>query len=119
MREINNNQSNLNFPKVEIKKEIPQPAEAKIAEENASPLPVTEDLSLLPEAVIGRSQVKMSGVNKALEADMKTMIDNPKAVEKAVNFFDAAYTQLQQKGAEEAYEKAAVLTNAFKEEFLN
>ena len=85
MREINNNQSNLNFPKVEIKKDVPQPAEVKSAEEAASQLPVTEDLSLSPEAVIGRSQVQMAGVNKAaIEDDMKTLAQNPQAIQKAV-----------------------------------
>ena len=50
---------------------------------------------------------------------MKTMLDNPQSVQKAVDFFDIAYNHLQQKGADDAYEKAAVLTNAFKEDFLN
>lgn len=120
MREINN-QNNLNFPKVEIKKEVQQPVEAPKAEEMNAQGMTTEDLSLSPEAVIGRSQVQMSGINKtdSLEADMKTMLDNPQSVQKAVEFFDIAYNHLQSKGADDAYEKAAVLTNAFKEDFLS
>lgn len=120
MREINN-QNNLNFPKVEVKKEIPQPVETQKAEEITQPAQTTDNLSLAPEAVIGRSQVQMSGVNKAggLEEDMKAMLENPKAIQKAVDFFDIAYSHLQSKGAEDAYEKAAVLTNAFKEDFLS
>ena len=120
MREINNNKSNLNFPKVEIKKDIPQSAEVKPAEESVQQIPVTEDLSLSPEAVIGRSQVQMAGVNKAaIEADMKTLAQNPQAIQKATDFFDIAYNQLKKNGSENAYEKAAVLTSTFKEEFLD
>ncbi len=120
MREINN-QNNLNFPKVEIRKDTQQPIETVKSEDAAAQAITTEDLSLSPEAVIGRSQVQMSGVSKTdnLEADMKTMLDNPQSVQKAVDFFDIAYNHLQQKGADDAYEKAAVLTNAFKEDFLN
>jgi hypothetical protein len=121
MREINNNQNNLNFPKVEVKKEIPQSVELAKAEETEQ-VQTTENLSLAPEAVIGRSQVQMSGINKTnanVEADMKAMLDNPNSVKKAVDFFDIAYSHLQAKGDENAYEKAAVLTNAFKDDFLN
>lgn len=120
MREINNNQNNLNFPKVEIKKEMPQSADVSKTEDVAA-LPTTENLSLAPEAVIGRSQVHMSGINKTdnVESDMKAMLDNPQAIKKAVDFFDIAYEHLQQTGTENAYEKAAVLTNAFKEDFLS
>ena len=119
MREINNNQNNLNFPKVEIKKEVPQSTEAKGIEEAVQQLPTTEDLSLSPEAVIGRSQVQMSKLNKAVEADMKTLAQNPNAIRKATDFFDIAYSQLKKNGSENPYEKAAVLTNTFKEEFLD
>jgi len=120
MREINNNQSNNigNFPKVEIKKDAVQPTDAPKVEDilNDNKQSVTDNLSLAPEAVIGRSQV-----NKAdsIEADMKTMLDNPDAVKKAVNFFDIAYNQLKANGSENPYEKAAVLTNAFKDDLLN
>ena len=123
MREINN-QNNLNFPKVEVKKEIQKPAETLKADDTATIVLATEDLSLSPEAIIGRSQVQMSekkGTTKTdnIEADMKVLLDNPKSVKKAVDFFDIAYNHLKEKGAEDAYEKAAVLTNAFKEDFLN
>ena len=125
MREINNQNNLNNFPKVEIKKETAQPNEVLAQQDTPSQQAFqTEDLSLSPEAVIGRSQVQMSektGVNgtKALEADMKIMLENPEFVEKAVDFFDIAYNRLQEKGVENPYEKAAVLTNAFKEDFLN
>jgi hypothetical protein len=121
MREINNNQNNLNFPKVEIKKDVTQPVEPVNAEETEQ-VQTTDNLSLAPEAIIGRSQVQMSGINKTnanIEADMKVMLDNPNAVKKAVDFFDVAYNHLKEKGSDEAYEKAAVLTNAFKDDFLN
>ena len=111
MREINNNQNNLNFPKVEVKKENPQiPEQANI--EETPQVQSTEDLSLSPEAVIGRSQVQMSGVNKAntlIEADMKAMLDNPQAIQKAVDFFDIAYNRLQENGADDAYDERVQL----------
>ena len=117
MREINQNNIGSNFPKVELKKDKPQSTEVpKVEDVVTDKTPVTDDLSLAPEAVIGRSQV-----NKAdsIEADMKTMLDNPNAVKKAVDFFDVAYDQLRAKGSENPYEKAAALTNAFKDELLN
>ena len=117
MREINQNNIGSNFPKVESKKDKPQSAEVpKVEDAVAEKTPVTDDLSLAPEAVIGRSQV-----NKAdsTEADMKTMLDNPDAVKKAVAFFDVAYNQLEANGSKNPYEKAAALTNAFKDELLN
>lgn len=120
MREINN-QNNLNFPKVEVKKETVQSVEQqKIEEPVQQAKSITENLALAPEAIIGRSQVQMSGINKlgGLEEDMKAMLENPEAIKKAVNFFDIAYSQLKAKGSENPYEKAAVLTNAFKEDFL-
>lgn len=116
MREINQNNIG-NFPKVELKKDKPQSAEVpKVEDAVAEKTPVTDDLSLAPEAIIGRSQV-----NKAdsIEADMKTMLDNPDAVKKAVAFFDVAYNQLEANGSKNPYEKAAALTNAFKDELLN
>ena len=61
----------------------------------------------------------MSGINKNIEADMKSLADNPYAIKKAVNFFDIAYNQLNDNGSENAYEKAAILTNTFKDEFLS
>lgn len=120
MREINNNQNNLNFLKVETKKEVAQPLEAQ-TEIQAQPQK-SSDLSMSPEAIIGRSQVQKSGrIDKTdcLENDIKMLNDNPKAIENAVNFFEIAYEQLQQKGAEHPYEKAAMLTHAFKEDFIN
>lgn len=120
MREINN-QNNLNFPKVEVKKDPVLPVDNHAVENETPQIQKTEDLSLAPGAVIGRSQVQMAGVNKSgnIEDDMKVMLENPEAVKRAVDFFDIAYSQLQAKGSENPYEKAAVLTNAFKEDLLS
>ncbi len=118
MREINNNQGSGigNFPKVELNKGKPQSAEMPKVEDSATEkTPVTDDLSLAPEAVLGRSQVNNTGI----EADMKTMLDDPNTVKKAVDFFDVAYNQLKANGSENPYEKAAALTNAFRDEFSN
>jgi hypothetical protein len=120
MREINNNKNNINFPTVGISKDTAQvPQDLPKAEEISQPQ-ITENLSLAPGAVIGRSQVQMSvqKTNASVEADMKSMLENPNAVANAVKFFDIAYEQFKQAGDKEAYEKAAVLTHAFKEELF-
>lgn len=126
MREINN-QNNMNFLKVEaVKKDAPQPKPKQQQEEQPNAQTKgTSDLGLSPEALGGYSQV-MAASGKIntnptdnLETDMKTFLDNPKAVQKAVDFFDIAYKQLEEKGVEDAYQKAAVLTNAFKDDFLS
>ena len=118
MREIDKN--DINFRTVDTRMDVPQPSEQVPAPETVVAQQGTENLSLAPEAVIGRSQVQMSGASRTdnLEADMKTMIDNPNSVKKAVDFFDIAYNQLKETGSDQAYEKAAELTNAFKEDFL-
>ena len=116
MREINNSTSNLNptnFQKVESKMDI-NPSQEPVQETEPKAV-VTENLANSPEAIIGRSQV-----NKAdsLENDMKFMLNNPEAVEKAVKFYGLAEKMLKDKGVEDSYEQAAVLANAFKDEFL-
>jgi len=116
MREINNSTGNLspaNFQKVDTKKEM-VPIPESTAEDLAS-VKVTDDLSISPEAVIGRSQVHKAD---NLENDMKTMLNNPDAVEKAVKFSTMAERILKEQGEEAPYEKAAILANAFKDEFL-
>lgn len=126
MREINN-QNSMNFLKIEpTKKEAQQPKQQpQQAEDVQAPAKGTSDLSLSPEALGGYSQV-MAASGKIntnhmdnLETDMKVFLDNPKAVQKAVDFFDIAYKQLEAKGEEDAYQKAAILTNAFKDDFLS
>lgn len=116
MREINNSTGNLNptnFQKVESKMDI-NPSQEPVQETEPKAV-VTENLANSPEAIIGRSQV-----NKAdsLENDMKFMLNNPEAVEKAVKFCGLAEKMLKDKGVEDSYEQAAVLANAFKDEFL-
>ena len=117
----------MNFLKVEpTKKEAQQPKQQpQQAEDVQAPAKGTSDLSLSPEALGGYSQV-MAASGKIntnhmdnLETDMKVFLDNPKAVQKAVDFFDIAYKQLEAKGEEDAYQKAAILTNAFKDDFLS
>ena len=117
MREINNSTGNINpanFQKVDQRKEQTPPAE--IIQETAEPKPVTDNLSNSPEAIIGRSQVHNAD---NLENDMKTMLNNPEAIEKAVKFCTVAERVLREQGVEAPYEKAAVLANAFKDEFIS
>lgn len=116
MREINNNTGNINpanFQKVDSKNEGAQLKEQ--VQENETPSQITEDLSQSPEAIIGRSQVHKAD---SLENDMKFMLNNQEAVEKAVKFCGLAEEILKEKGVENPYEQAALLTNVFKDEFL-
>lgn len=116
MREINNSTGNLNpanFQKVDPKKETPQIVEN--TPENTVAVNVTDNLANSPEAIIGRSQVQKAD---NLENDMKTMLNNPDAVEKAIKFCSIAEDILKKQGVEAPYEKAAILANAFKDEFL-
>ena len=117
MREINNN-SNVNFPKVD-RRDIPPVPESEL-QEQTSPQSVTEDLSLQPGAVIGRSMVSMTGATRTdnLGEDMKVVLDKPATVEKANKFFDVAYKQLKANGSENPYEEATELTDAFRKDFL-
>ena len=117
MREINNSTGNINpanFQKVDQRKEQTPPAE--ITQENIEQKPVTENLANSPEAIIGRSQVHNAD---NLENDMKTMLSNPEAIEKAVKFCTVAERVLKEQGVDAPYEKAAILANAFKDELLS
>ena len=126
MREISN-QNSMNFLKVEpAKKDTQQQkGQSQQVEESQVQAKGTSDLSLSPEAIGGLSQVMAASgkikINPTdnLETDMKTFLDNPKAVQKAVDFFDIAYEQLKNKGDSDAYQKAAVLTKTFKDDFLS
>ena len=119
MREINPNE--MNFRSVDNPMNIPQMTEAAAASEAAASNTVagTNNLSLSPEAVLGRSQVQFSGKAANVEADMNVMMANPEAVNKANAFFDNAYAQLKKNGHPNAYEEAANLTAAYKKEFLD
>ena len=116
MREIQNNTGVPFAPKVELaKKETVQTPETK--PENDVKKPVgTEDLSKSPEAVIGRSQInKKNPIEqmKAVEGDVKAMMENPEEVERINKFFDLAYSFTGN------YEKSAEMTEAFRQEFLS
>ena len=119
MREISNNSNNVNFPKVENRMEIPRVPDSE-QQETSAPSPQTKDLSLQPQAVIGRSMVSMTGATGTdnLGEDMKIMLEKPEATQKAMHFFDVAYERLKAQGEEEPYEKAAELTNAVKKDFV-
>ncbi len=119
MREINPNE--MNFRSVDNTMNIPQMQEAEEASKSAASNSVagTNNLSLSPEAVLGRSQVQFSGKTANIEADMSAMMANPEAVSKANAFFDSAYAQLKKEGNPNAYEEAAKLTAAFKKELLD
>ena len=120
MREIDNN--DLIFRKVDTANIEGQKSPDSVPTENAKEIQVngTSDLSLAPEAVIGRSQVQMTGASRTdnLEADMDMILKNPDGVKKAVDFFDIAYDKLKASGTDNAYEKAAAMTNIFKEDML-
>ena len=65
---------------------------------------------------LGRSQVNLPD---NIDGDIKFMMKMPEKVEQANLFFDRAYELLMtDKNEERAYEKAAQITQAFKDEFL-
>jgi len=112
MREISNNTGVPFSPKTDLKPETPKIKDVKA---EVSETKGTEDLSKSPSAISGRSLV--GGVD-TIENDVKTMMENPEAIEKANKFFDLAEGQYKDKGVENPYEKAAALTDAYKKEFL-
>lgn len=109
MREINKNPNSLNFSgvqKFDQQKENPAPVPETKSEEQ----PVAKEqqnLSLMPAAVTGRS---LAFKGNPVDNDIKFMMENPAAVEKANMFFDIAEAQ-------GGYENAAKLTNAYIKEF--
>lgn len=113
MREIEKvNNGNVNQPiqptKVDTTtKEIP-------AEEKA-PKKEIKDLGNMPAESLGRSQVSKDNI----ENDVKVMQENPKTVEEANKFFDMAEKVLKKNGSEHPAEEAALLTDAYKKEFLS
>ena len=119
MREIDKNE--ISFRPVESTLNISQHAETApgVESSDANAVTGTNDLSLAPEAVIGRSQVQFSGKNSGIDNDMNIMMANPNAVYNANTFFDNAYEQLKKAGDTNAYEKAAKLTELYQKEFLD
>lgn len=101
----------IRFQKIDIKKD-------KIKKQ-----PGTEDNGVEfvdfsnPQAEsLGRSQVTLPD---NIDGDIKFMMKMPEKVEQANLFFDRAYELLMKdKNEERAYEKAAQITQAFKDEFL-
>ncbi|MBQ2611602.1 hypothetical protein IJF81_04340 [bacterium] len=75
----------------------------------------TTDLSKMPSEVLGRSQVAKDNI----ENDMKILLENPDVVENSNKFYDMAEEVLRANGDEHPAENAAVLTEAFRKEFLS
>ena len=113
MREIQNNTGVPFSPKTDLKTETPKAPEVKSEVQEAPK--GTEDLSKSPSAISGRSLVTGSD---NIENDVKTMLENPEAVAKANEVFDAAEANYRKQGVENPYEKAAALTEAFRKEFI-
>lgn len=114
MREIPNNTGVPFSQKADLKPETAKVSEVK-PETPEMPAKGTEDLSKSPSAISGRSLV--SGADN-VDNDVKIMIENPKAIEQANQFFDAAEAKYRKEGVENPYEKAAALTDMFKKEFI-
>lgn len=122
MREINNNAAGLNKtnfqPMPEVKKDV-QP----LVEQNAEQTNVTtaETLSKSPEAILGRSQVLGSKAKTVqlskIEKDINAMLQNPEKAEKFNKIFDLTLDVLNKKGDKEAYEKSALIADAYCKEF--
>lgn len=92
----------------ELAGEQVKPQEAEVQKE-------INDLANMPSEILGRSQVAKDD----LEHDIKIMIENPEQVEKANKFYDMAESVLKENGSEHPAEEAAVLTEAFRKEFLS
>lgn len=111
MNKVNKEIKQIAFQKADLKKEI----DAKNIEIQRSDVEFT-DFSNPKAEVLGRSQILSKADN--LEADVNFMRNCPDEVKKANQFFDNAFNTLSGKNENMAYEKATILTNAFKEEFL-
>ena len=116
MREIQNNTGVPFAPKVEPAKKEPAQSQDIKPEVESNKTQVTDDLSKSPEAVIGRSQINQKNPieqMKAVESDVKDMMENPEEIERANKFFDMAYNFTGN------YEKSAELAEVFRNEFLS
>lgn len=115
MREIdkvNNGIQPIQPAKVDSSKENLK--DENVVAENAEPKKEIKDLGNTPAETLGRSQVAADNI----ENDLKVMKENPKMVEDANKFFDMAEKVLKKNGAEHPAEEAALLTDAYKKEFL-
>jgi len=118
MREINNQQpgnmtSQISSVKVEQKENLKEDHKPEIV---AEPQKEINDLANMPAESLGRSQV---ATPDNIENDIKMMLENPDAVEKANKFYEMAEKVLASKGDVEAAEKATLLTDAYRKEFLS
>lgn len=102
MREIDNNRNSVNFkgipqkPVPEETVQIPTPAETSQEKKEIN------DLSKMPAAFLGKSQVACDST----EADMQFLMKNIDKVEKMNNYFDAYADKY-------GYEKAAQMLDEF------
>ena len=122
MREINNNAAGLNKATYPVKPEQKKDSQP-VAEPKDEQLTMTtaETLSKSPEAIIGRSQV-IDAKSKALqlsevEKDVNAMIKNPEIAKEYNKIFDLSLNVLTKKGDKEAYEKSALIADAYCKEF--
>ncbi len=85
MREIDNNMSKLNFKGIQ-KAEETAPVENTAPAANSAESQTKEinDLSKMPSAYLGKSQVAADSI----ESDMAEMLDNPEKVSMMNNLFD-------------------------------
>lgn len=116
MREIQNNTGVPFSPKVESAKKDPAQSQEVKSETEAKKTVGTDDLSKSPEAVIGRSQINQKNPieqMKAVEGDVKAMMENPEEIERVNKFFDMAYSFTGN------YEKSAEMADVFRNEFLS
>ena len=105
------NSNAIRFQKIDIKREKSKKSPAP---EGSNDIEYT-DFSNPKAESLGRSQVTTPD---NIEGDVKFMMKNPDKVAQANIFFDSAYELLKRENEERAYEKAAQMTQAFKDEFL-
>lgn len=111
MSEINNNKINVG--------NIQNLKSTQKAEVDKKPVGVYFEYTNFdnPKAeALGRSQVSAKVDN--IENDLAFFMKNPNGVKQTNSFFDNAYETLKEKNVETPYEKAAVYSDAFKNEFL-
>lgn len=115
MREINNQNPAPMSPQIASAKVEAKDVVAEEVKVDAVPQKEINDLGNMPAESLGRSQVAAADT---IENDIKMMLENPEAVEKANKFYDMAERVLAEKGDEFAAEKATLLTDAYRKEFL-
>lgn len=96
MREIENNLNNVQFKgiqKPQTGENVPSEPSANAAFE---PHKQIDDLSMLPEASLGKSQVPQRTLKRQIEADMKTFEKKPNLVaevDKAIENYAKTHTE--------------------------